>query len=417
MTNSGIVLNFNPVISNSRSSLYYWAHYDFFNNTSIGERIPHTACDETFTSWRSRRGNLRSPLNTLIYKHTPTNEDVSCLYRFITDKRLYTRVIVTIQGIFFKEHPYNTGPCGHCYEDRVDKLLVWEPIPIGGNASSPPVEVHAALQTGIAQCFCKDEGMFPKTIISRGEQLNLQLIVDNAHAATSYFKHPNALFKAKYDFVHGPLCGPAIVKPATEGEIHFPYYEALGYVEPPKDIHCIWDLEVNKGRDLWLHFERIKFASKHCDEGKVIIYLPGRTEPHLIICGENVSVAQHLPIFAASELVNIETLDADQIIQIHFIAQYSATRNAFKIAYTELYHLPRNEDGTLMQSRLTEGVVDFDHKVEGCEFPCPGETGLCIPSQLVCNGIINCPKSNASLEMHDESPTLCLRTETEYINW
>lgn len=294
---------------------------------------------------------------------------------------------------------------------------MWEPIPIGGNASSPPVEVHAALQTGIAQCFCKDEGMFPKTIISRGEQLNLQLIVDNAHAATSYFKHPNALFKAKYDFVHGPLCGPAIVKPATEGEIHFPYYEALGYVEPPKDIHCIWDLEVNKGRDLWLHFERIKFASKHCDEGKVIIYLPGRTEPHLIVCGENVSVAQHLPIFAASELVNIETLDADQIIQIHFIAQYSATRNAFKIAYTELYHLPRNEDGTLMQSRLTEGVVDFDHKVEGCEFPCPGETGLCIPSQLVCNGIINCPKSNSSLEMHDESPTLCLRTETEYINW
>lgn len=73
-------------------------------------------------------------------------------------------------------------------------------------------------------------------MISKGEQLNLQLIVDGAHSALSYFKHTASLFEATYEFVHGPLCGPAIIHPTTDGEIHYPYYEAIGYVEPPKSI-------------------------------------------------------------------------------------------------------------------------------------------------------------------------------------
>ena len=97
-----------------------------------------TACDETFYSWRSRSGPLRSPLNTLIYKRGATTtapernpvstgalnmaaravaaqqaadpnlaaalppRDVRCTYRFITDKRLYARVILNIDSINFK---------------------------------------------------------------------------------------------------------------------------------------------------------------------------------------------------------------------------------------------------------------------------------------------------------------------------
>lgn len=90
------------MLLNFSSSLYYWAHYDFFNNTHLGEPIPNTSCDEIFTSWRSQKGWLRSPLNTLVYKQTSATQDVHCLYRFVTDKRLFARIILTIGAINFK---------------------------------------------------------------------------------------------------------------------------------------------------------------------------------------------------------------------------------------------------------------------------------------------------------------------------
>lgn len=82
--------------------MYYWAHYDFFNNTKLGEAVPGKKCDEVFASWKQTKGWLRSPLNTLIYKQQHTNEDVTCLYRFVTDKRLFARVILTITCVNFK---------------------------------------------------------------------------------------------------------------------------------------------------------------------------------------------------------------------------------------------------------------------------------------------------------------------------
>lgn len=117
----------------------------------------------------------------------------------------------------------------------MDKLVIWEPLSPGANATSPPIPLSKAAQSGELRCLCNRLSS-PIQIISRGEQLNLQLIVDSAHSALSYFKHNSALFEANYEFVHGPLCGPPIIQPATEGEIHYPYYEAIGYVEPPKTI-------------------------------------------------------------------------------------------------------------------------------------------------------------------------------------
>lgn len=219
--------------------------------------------------------------------------------------------------------------------------------------------------------------------------MNLQLIVDGAHSALSYFKHTASLFEAAYEFVHGPLCGPAIIQPTTDGEIHYPYYEAIGYVEPPKSIRCIWEIKVNRERDLWLHFDRIKFSSKACDDGIVDIYLKGRLDPYLSLCGENVSLVKELPILSSAEL---SPDGNDPSITIQFIGRTSPTRAAFKIAWTELFHLPRNVDGSLMTSRLTEGGIgNPEDSIEGCEFACPGEQGLCIPARLVCNGVVNCP--------------------------
>lgn len=66
---------------------------------------------------------------------------------------------------------------------------------------------------------------------------------------------------SRYEFVHSPLCGPAVIPASTEGELHFPHYEALGYTEPPRSIRCIWEIRVNRDRDVWLHFDKVIFPT------------------------------------------------------------------------------------------------------------------------------------------------------------
>lgn len=214
-------------------------------------------------------------------------------------------------------------------------------------------------------------------------------------------------------------------------------------------------MEIEEKRDIWLHFDRIKFASRHCDDGNIQIYLPGRVEPYLSVCGENVSLARELPILSAGELgfdILDDPLTTDKektrAIRIVFIGSASPARATFKIAWTGLYHLPKNSDGTLMTSRLTDGenIRNSDSR-EGCDFICPGDEGLCIPARLICNGVVNCPnitsgerkywtaeEKNAretylahSLhrlgyldavgviplgQLHDESPELCTRARS-----
>ncbi|ENN71210.1 hypothetical protein YQE_12139, partial [Dendroctonus ponderosae] len=399
--------------SYSGSSLYYWAHYDFFNNTKLGEPVPGKKCDEVFASWKQSKGWMRSPLNTLIYKQQHTNEDVSCLYRFVSDKRLFSRVILTITCVNFKDNPYNSGPRINCIEDRVDKLVIWEPLPPGANSSHSPTPLSKAMHSGDVTCICKRQS-FSTQIVSKSEHLNLQLIVDSTHSAQSYFKQPSPLFEATYEFVHGPLCGPAIIHPVTDGEIHYPYYEAIGYVEPPKSIRCIWEVKVSNDRDLWLHFDHIKFNSNACDDGIVDIFLKGRPNPFLSLCGQNVSLVKEIPILSSKEL---SPDGGEPSITIQFIGRSSPTRAAFKITWTELFHLPRNIDGSVKTSKLVEGGAS--NELEECEFTCPGELGVCIPARLVCNGVINCPNAtdHKGSFYNDESPDVCVQVSTAKINW
>ena len=369
--------------------------------------------------------------------------------------------------IIFQDHPYNAVPCGDCWEDRVDKLLIWEP-PLPGSNNT------AVASPGAGVCLCKGaptsgttitgnpaQPSLPVTFTSKGEALNLLLHVDAAHAASSYFKHPTPLFEAKYEFVHGPLCGPPLIPQTAEGELHFPFYEALGYVEPPKSIRCIWELRVTRDLDLWLHIDKIKFASRACDDGRLEFFLPSKpNEPFLSVCGENVSSLKQLPILSAAELsalppqqgVSVTTIPPvatveQPSVKIQFTGTVSPARAAFKIAWTEMYHLPRNADGTMMTSKLTEGGTSSadggtSENVDGCEFVCPGDSGLCIPARLVCNGVINCPNITLGIEEgpggsnmgvsgnsgssyivssvlggSDEAPELCERAEADAVNW
>jgi len=103
--------------SYSGSSLYYWAHYDFFNNTHHGQDVVGTLCDEIFASWDSPKGKFTSPLNTLVYK--VEDKPIVCKFRFVSNRRLFARVIIKIENLNFK---YNQDSCVNCWDDRVDKV-------------------------------------------------------------------------------------------------------------------------------------------------------------------------------------------------------------------------------------------------------------------------------------------------------
>ncbi|XP_071443297.1 uncharacterized protein [Hetaerina americana] len=561
--------------SYSGSSLYYWAHYDFFNDTKTGEPVPGTSCDEVYASWRVPppiqqpplppgsqpsssttpppprspfSGRFRSPLNTLVYKQSglggvPT--DVTCLYRFVTDRRLFARVILTLEAVRFKDHPFSPVPCSDCWRDKVDRLLIWEPsaVPTSNISTSASQNLGDMPPPGIGTCICRDHLVFlhhqqsrsrrpppvspyapppppppppptgptlPMTFVSKGESMHLRLIVDKTHAASNYFKWPHALFEGRYEFVHSPLCGPTELPAATDGELVFPSYDNIhghqhqmllhpqdtsvpstqptssplgpspAYPYPPylasafprEETRCIWELHVNRERDLWLHVDGIRFSSRSCAEGRLEVYLPSMGkwedggEPWIRICGENASSAtlRDLPVISAAELLppppsptpgpssmggstgkshsppyspygppasstsysqmgirdpyyygqpqpggggynqdpnpmpplhiptSQTTIPAAPALYIHFVSGVS-TRAAFKLAWTELFHLPRNPDGSLATSPRLSSPGFLGGEDEICQFLCPGNSGVCIPDKLVCNGVPNCPNS------------------------
>lgn len=320
----------------------------------------------------------------------------------------------------FKDHPLNSASCDDCWSGRMDKLIVWEStaLPNTSQHLTPSSSSHGG------HCLCKNSNRPVTTVISTSESLNLELAVDSAHSASSYFKHPSPLFEARYEFIHGPLCGPALIPASTEGELHFPHYEALGFTEPPRSIRCIWEIRVNRDRDVWVHFDKVRFATRDCQDGRLEMYLPSKPEqPFLSICGHNVSAKDSVPPLTSLDLTPDTAGDyvPPPFVKIQFIGTVTPARASFKIAWTELFHLPRNPDGTLKTSRLTEdGSSNVQHG--DCEFLCPGESSLCIPSSLVCNGVINCPGSgrvnNSVLDAGDEAIELCTaRTEAESVNW
>ncbi|XP_026684277.1 uncharacterized protein LOC103515924, partial [Diaphorina citri] len=283
------------------SSLYYWAHYDFFNNTHFGTPIPGTSCDEEFLSWKQAKGYVRSPMNTLVYKRNEVNSNaIKCRYKFVTDKRIYARIIITINNINFKSNPYNNAVCSTCWDDRLDKMYIWEPSILGAktNASS----VVSYIGSG-ATCLCKNTNTTRHRFISQGENVNVELSVESSHSATSYFKHAPPLFELEYEFVHGPLCGAATFPSHVDGgELHFPHYEALGYVEAPRYVHCIWEIRVSPNRDVWIQYDNVRFVSKDCRDGTLSVFLPSQPTPHLTVCGHNVSALKTSSPIAATNL-------------------------------------------------------------------------------------------------------------------
>ncbi|XP_075165489.1 uncharacterized protein LOC142237917 [Haematobia irritans] len=385
--------------SYSGSSLYYWAHYDFFNNTRFGDPVPNTLCDEVMYAWKHPGGKLRSPMNSLIFKRTG-GSDVRCQYKFVTDRRLYARAVIEVSSVMFKELPYNNNACTRCHEERVDKLVIWEE--------------REKFQNNLA-CFC-DNIPRPVRVISSADQMNLEMIVQGQHAITSYFKNPNPLFEASYEFAHGPLCGPITLGPSPDGELVYPHKKALalvtGPMAPQPEHHyrrekCIWELKVASQRDLWLNLEKARFGDRTCDSAKIEVYLAGRLEPRFIICPENVSLARDLPILSTADLGALGSDQEPLPVLIQYTGDGQPGKNIFRLVWTELFHLPRNPDGSLAASLLQDN---------DCSFKCPGNSNICLPRHLVCDGIQNCPNVTATSDHFEMGLTQHLQWNLEQLD-
>ena len=359
------------------SSLYYWANYDFFNNTHYGKPIEDTLCDELFESYVRPEGKFGSPLNSLVYKST---ENIRCRYHFKAPRYQYRRILVTINSTNFK---LNDEECLDCITDHVDKLLIRDPW------------------NGTDVCICtrndnsidmKDNELtLPATIVSNGPSLDVIMQIDHRHAFNNYFKISNPVFEGTYKFIHSPICGPTVLPPSTDGNIVYPKYEPYVYGGYGEEVYCIWEVRISNDHDLYISLPELDFSLKDCTKEVIEIFMPKGNTPAFTVCETAIAGEE-----GRSKVIKAKDLREGSII-IHFRSSSPGHSN-FKLTWTELYEIPKNSDGSVMTSKLSAPGE--------CEFVCPNQSA-CIKESLLCNGVQNCPGNITSGSPHDESPEMC----------
>ncbi|KAK2706509.1 hypothetical protein QYM36_016518 [Artemia franciscana] len=260
--------------SYSGSSLYYWAHYDFFNNTAFGERISDTECDERFTFLRPR-GQFSSPLNTIFYKKGQ-GHGVNCSLYFTSEPRYYGRIQVKIKSINFKS------------QNCVDKLTVSDPL-IKGEVGLNVLESN----NSYGKIDICSQSQLPITVISKYRYLNIKMQI-NESSSLSYFKSSSPLFSGTYEFMHPSICGETEFLIGSEGTLVFPnlydedaYSGQLGF----GSVICLWELKLSDVFDdpeasLAVNIELVKFSSSNCEEDKLEISIPGTDGKIFSLCGQ-----------------------------------------------------------------------------------------------------------------------------------
>ena len=78
-----LFIEISRVGSYSGSSINFWAHYDFFNNSQPeGIKTADTDCDVVYEPNTRISGQWISPYNTLLYKRSSDSSDLKCRYTF-----------------------------------------------------------------------------------------------------------------------------------------------------------------------------------------------------------------------------------------------------------------------------------------------------------------------------------------------
>lgn len=270
------------------------------------------------------------------------------------------------------------------------------------------VETEQNGSSTVVSCLCHGGSLQPPvTVISRSEHLSLELVTSASHASTSYFKHSGPLFQARFEFVHPPVCGPAVLEASAFGHITFPQLNSVfSPVMTVLPVRCIWELQVHKERDVWLNFEKVDV------DGQISISIPKRSEPLLAVDGQNFTSLYDLPVLTSEEL---SSGDGVLELKLELVVETWNERVNLRVTWTELGRVPTDA------RKLSSGLApieseDFrDRSEEYCEFFCPGDENYCIPNFLVCNSVANCPNASASA---DEAASLCSQDQdSAAVNW
>jgi len=99
------------------------------------------------------------------------------------------------------------------------------------------------------------------------------------------------------------------------------------------------------------------------------IFVPERQSPVVWACGKNAAVLKDIPVLSSLELsgrvqrlVQKPTNQFDNLyipsVRIVLTSSTTPTRTAFKMSWTELFHLPRNADGSEKTSKLVDEQRD-----------------------------------------------------------
>lgn len=468
------------------SSLDYWILFDFFNAFRYGAPVDNTQCDEMFTATTMttssaslpisfltsslppssssspssqqlasssegassttsalssssssmpsptmtflRHGIFSSPLNNLVFLK---KQRLTCKYRFdaAETNSAYSRVLLTFLVINFTQST-TQQQCISCLDDAVDKILITD---LKENNSKQYCICDSSMQQ---QPMASHPGTSPVTFLSAGPTMEVTLNIDGKNTDKYFSRLNRPVFQGLYEFLHGYGCGRPILDIQRQGELVFPdptddyYFDQQrqqqqqqqhgglndGAPKAALPIRCIWTMEVSMRKNVYLRFEHVDI-DKNCSIDRIEIQIPnkkhsyGRDVNH-VICGSEFET--EFP------LIESTSLTANRIL-VEFRSLHVTQQN-FKLVWTELSNVENQHKFASKAAASTD-----------CHFVCKG-SNACIPKDLVCNGVRNCPiigTNVASLSSagaatatdaavntasSDEDSNLCRREETT-INW
>lgn len=414
------------------SSLDYWILFDFFNAFRYGVAVEQSQCDETFTTATSttyaspnksplhfsstasttpstarttqsstsatlvaaasstvtflRHGIFSSPLNNLVFL---TKRQLNCRYRFDAGANVYARVLIAFVLINFTT---TSQQCISCLEDSADKILI---VDRHANGTDRYCICESSLQSGI-------DPKSPLTFLSEGPRMEVALSVDQKFTER-YFKRVDApIFRGIYEFLHGFGCGPPILNVQNQGELLFPD-PAKDYYEGGSNsvtVRCVWTILVSMRKDVYLRFEHVAI-DKNCSTDRIDVRIPDKKhsygkDVYQTVCGTEQKL--DFPIISSSSLTSNRILIEFRSLQV--------AEQSFKLVWTELSQVEHHSKFTMEAAAAAS---------TDCSFVCKG-SNTCIPQDLVCNGVRNCPIGANAESASDEDIQMCKREENG-VNW
>ncbi|GAB6025975.1 hypothetical protein CHUAL_011944 [Chamberlinius hualienensis] len=325
--------------------------YTFIDTETTGRPIVGTDCDELYDS---RSGNKNGLFNFFKNRFRLWKKrHLTCTFQF--QGRVTERVKVTITHI-------RLNPRRPCNSD--EKLICSSKDNRSTSTSLDSLSIYDSVDSPI-DCLC-DSVYVPYAIASTDESLILTVHLSNI-PALAYRDIDTYSIKGHYEFLQVG-CGDSQLQ-GSQGQLNFP---AIDSSSLPNNIQCKWTIELTEGTNLVIKIYKL-FLTGNCTTDYLKMYRKngGNVE---VLCKNNMK----------SEVVlSWSSDDDDNKVILELNSSSSSAR--LKLLWSEM---------TSAKSHMN------------CDYRCKGGH-YCIPNELVCNGVINCPESGSSWDPLDEGIDAC----------